>query len=134
MLNAIWTIVLGILGASSLIIAKKPNAKELIEKLQPIQGWLGAVSAVWGAWIVIQGVLNLGTLSKAPLVMVIYFTTSGCFLVLGFLLGLGILKSFTKDSAKLDELAIKLSPWQGTLGLICIGLGVWSLLGALGIM
>ena len=32
-----WLVVLGILGASNLIIAKKPNAKELIDKFSPHQ-------------------------------------------------------------------------------------------------
>lgn len=134
MLNAIWLIVLGVLGASNLIIAKKPDAKEIIEKMQPIQGWLGTVSAFWGAWIIIQGILNIGTLSGHLITMILVFASGGCLLVLGFLLGLGILKTFTKDSAKLDEMAVKLSPWQGTLGLVCIGLGAWGLLVSLGIL
>ncbi len=33
----------GLLGAANLIVAKKPNAKELIDKLTPYQGWIGVV-------------------------------------------------------------------------------------------
>jgi hypothetical protein len=36
----VWLAVLGILGASNLIIARKPDAKELIAKLAPYQGWI----------------------------------------------------------------------------------------------
>ena len=43
MLSAIIAILGGILAASSLIIAKKPNAKELIDKLTPYQGWIGLI-------------------------------------------------------------------------------------------
>jgi len=52
-------------------------------------------------------------------------------LLLGFLLGLGVLKTFVKDAkahAKADELMAKLAPYQGTLGLVAIGLGVWGVL------
>lgn len=137
MLETILIIILGVLGASNLIIAKQPNAKGLIDKLQPIQGWLGVVSFVWGIWLVIQGVLNISALSSFLILMIQYFATAGCVLVLGFLLGLGILESFTKSpekKLKLEKLASTLSPWQGILGLLCIGLGVWGLLSQLGVV
>ncbi|WP_372370742.1 hypothetical protein [Candidatus Uabimicrobium sp. HlEnr_7] len=132
MLNAIWLITLGVLGASNLIIAKKPNAKEVIEKIQPIQGWLGVVSAFYGAWALVQVILNISLYSGISLILAL--ASTGSLLVLGFLLGLGILKTFVKDSTKLDELAIKLSPYQGTLGLVSIGLGVWVLLQVLKVL
>ena len=50
LVNGLWLIVLGMLGASSLVIAKRPDAKHVIAKLAPYQGWIGAVSALWGAW------------------------------------------------------------------------------------
>ena len=40
-------IFVGVLGASNLIIAKKPDAKELIAKVAPYQGWIGAMGPVW---------------------------------------------------------------------------------------
>ena len=49
--------------------------------------------------------------------------------LLGFLLGIGILKSFVKDdkaNAKADQLIAKLAPHRGTLGLVAIGLGLWG--------
>ncbi len=46
--TGLWLAVLGILAAPNLIIAKKPEAKEIIAKMAPYQGWMGAVSAVWG--------------------------------------------------------------------------------------
>src|SRR4051794_24223290 len=64
--TGIWLAVLGVLGAASLIIAKKPDAKELIDKLTPYQGWIGAGSAVWGLWGVISSVLGIGLLAHAP--------------------------------------------------------------------
>ena len=37
----------GLLGAANLIVAKKPNAKELIDKLTPYQGWIGVALVLW---------------------------------------------------------------------------------------
>ncbi len=131
LVTAIWLVVLGVLGASSLIIARKPDAKEMIAKLAPYQGWIGAVSALWGAWWTINAILNIGLLAHAPIAWITWLATGAVMLLLGFLLGIGIMKSFVKDAAanaKADEMMAKLSPYQGTLGLIAIGLGVWNLI------
>jgi hypothetical protein len=129
LLTGVWLAVLGVLGASSLIIARKPDAKELIAKISPYQGWIGAVSALWGAWWVINAVLNIGLMSVAPIAWIIWLATGAVMLLLGFLLGIGILKTFVKDekaNAKADQMLTKLAPYQGTLGLIAIGLGLWG--------
>jgi hypothetical protein len=131
LVTGVWLAVLGVLGASSLIIARKPDAKELIAKISPYQGWIGAISALWGAWWVLNAVLNLSLLSVAPIAWIIWLATGAVMLLLGFMLGIGILKSFVKDAkanAKADELLAKLAPYQGTLGLVAIGLGLWGVL------
>src|SRR5580658_10820481 len=84
LINGLWLVVLGILGASSLIIAKKPNAKELIAKLAPYQGWIGAVSALWGAWGIISSILSIGWLAHWPIYWITFLADS----VLQFSLGL----------------------------------------------
>src|SRR5678816_772310 len=98
LVTGIWLAVLGVLGASNLIIARKPDAKELIAKLSPYQGWIGAISALWGAWWVLNAFLNIGLLSGAPIAWIIWLATGGVMLLLGFLLGIGILKTFVKDA------------------------------------
>ena len=129
LITGLWLAVLGVLGASSLIIARKPDAKELIAKISPYQGWIGAISALWGAWWVINAVLNISLMSVAPIAWIIWLATGAVMLLLGFLLGIGILKTFVKDekaNAKADQMLAKLAPYQGTLGLIAIGLGLWG--------
>lgn len=128
LINGIWLAVLGILGASSLIIAKKPDAKEMIAKLAPYQGWIGAVSALWGVWGIISSVLNLGWMAHAPIYWVTFLADSVLQFGLGLLLGVGVLKTFIKNpqaNEKMDQTITKLMPYQGTLGLVAIGLGVW---------
>jgi len=133
LLNGLWLIVLGVLAAANLIIARKPEAKELIGKLAPYQGWIGAISALWGAWGVISAILRIGWLAHARWLMTwIHWTANGALLLcLGLLLGVGVLKTFIKNpeaQAKMDQVITKLTPYQGTLGIIAIGVGVWSIL------
>lgn len=135
LINGLWLAVLGVLGASNLIIAKKPDAKELIAKLAPYQGWIGVVSAVWGLWGVISSVLNMGTwLKAAPIFWATFLADSVLQLGLGILLGVGVMKTFIKAPQaveKLDQLVVKLSPKQGVMGLVAIGVGVWMVVASI---
>jgi hypothetical protein len=128
LVSGLWLAVLGVLAVPSLIIAKKPNAKELIDKLTPYQGWIGAISALWGVWGIISAILNLGMLGTWPILWVTLLAVAVVQASLGLLLGVGVLKSFIKDptaQAKMDQTIAKLAPKQGLLGLVAIGLGVW---------
>ncbi len=127
--SGVWLAVLGILGASNLIIARKPDAKELIAKIAPYQGWMGAVSALWGVWMIVHAILNLGVLTAAPILWITYMASAVLQAGLGVLLGTGTLKTFVKQEQaqeKLDQLVAKLAPYQGTLGLVAIGVGAWT--------
>ena len=134
MLNGIWLIVLGVLAVPSLIIAKKPEAKELIDKIAPYQGWIGVVSAFWGIWGLIQSVLNLNWLSVVPVYWVTFLGVSFILFSLGLLLGVGTMKTFIKQPEaveKLDMLITKLAPKQGMLGVAAIGLGIWGIVSSI---
>lgn len=125
-----WLTVLGILGASNLIIARKPDARELIAKLAPYQGWIGAVSALWGVWGIISSVLSLGLLAHAPIYWITFLASAVVQAGLGLLLGVGTLKTFVKQPQameRMDALVTRLTPYQGTMGLVSIGVGVWMI-------
>ncbi len=133
-ISGIWMALLGVLGAANLIIAKKPEAKELIAKIAPYQGWIGAVSALWGFWGIISSLLNLGWLSVAPILWITYLLTGLLQFGLGLLLGTGVLKTFIKQPQaveKMDLMVVKLFPWQGKLGLGGIGLGIWMIISSI---
>ena len=130
MFYGIWLIVLGILGAASLIVARRPDAKDAIAKLAPYQGWIGAISALWGVWGIISSVLSIGWLTTAPIYWVTYLVNNVLTFGLGLLLGVGTLKTFIKEPtavAKMDETITKLAPYQGTMGLAAIGVGLWMI-------
>jgi hypothetical protein len=131
LIGGLWLAVLGMLGASNLIIAKRPDAKDVIAKFAPYQGWIGAVSALWGVWGLISSVLSIGMLGRWPIIWITFLAVAVVQALLGFLLGFGVLKSFVKDpkaQAQMDEKMAKLAPFQGTLGLIALGLGVWGVI------
>jgi len=126
--NGLWLVVLGVLGAASLIVARRPDAADAIAKLAPFQGWIGAGSALWGVWGIISSVLNIGWMTTFPIYWFTFLADSVLLLGLGLLLGVGVLKTFIKDptaQAKMDETITKLAPYQGTLGLVAIGVGIW---------
>ena len=128
MLPGIWLILLGALAIPSLIVAKRPDAKEMIAKLTPYQGWLGAISCLYGIWGIISAVLNIGWMSTWPIWWTSWLIGSVFQAALGLILGIGTLKTFIKNpqaQAKMDETLAKLSPKQGMLGIGAIGFGVW---------
>jgi hypothetical protein len=134
LLAAIWMIVLGVLGAANLIIARNPKAKELIGKLAPYQGWIGAISALWGIWITIWMILNIGWIRLAFLLWLTVLAEGLLLLALGLLLGIGVLKTFVKQPKaveKMDLMVTRLTPYQGTLGLVAIALGAWGLIASI---
>ncbi len=67
MIYGIWLALLGVLGAANLIISRRPDAKQAIGKIAPYQGWIGAGSAIWGAWGLISCVLSIGWMTSAPI-------------------------------------------------------------------
>ena len=134
MVYGIWLIVLGVVAVPSLIIAKRPDAKELIAKLTPYQGWIGAVSCLWGVWGIISAVLNIGWLSTWPIWWVSWLAGSILQAALGLILGIGTMKTFIKNpqaQLKMDETLAKLSPKQGMLGVAAIGVGIWVTLASI---
>ncbi len=133
-LTAVWMIILGILGAANLIIASKPEAKEFIAKLVPYQGWIGAISALWGLWIIIWSILHVSLMQYSVLLWLTFLVEGLVLLSLGLLLGIGLLKTFIKQPQaveKMDMAVAKLTPYQGTLGIVAIGLGAWFIVALL---
>lgn len=130
----IWLALLGVLAAANLIIARKPEAKELIDKISPYQGWIGVVSVIWGVWIVLWSILGIAGLALYPIGWITVLAAGVMEATLGFVLGIGVLKTFIKAPAaqdKMDKTLAKIAPYSGTLGLISIGLGAWCVVASI---
>lgn len=130
-LSGIWMFVLGVLAVPSLVIAKRPEAKDLIDKITPYQGWIGAISALWGIWEIIDSLMKIGWLSDWPIWWITYLATGVIQLCLGLLLGIGVLKTFITNpqaQEKMDQTVKKLAPYQGNLGIAAMCVGVWMII------
>ena len=129
--TGLWLALLGVLAAPNLIISKKPEAKEIIAKLAPYQGWIGACSAVWGLIKVFQTFRYFSFFDVVPVGVITMIVSALLTLALGLLLGIGVIKSFigSEDAkAKMDEMMAKLAAKQGKLGLLGIIVGIWMML------
>lgn len=132
MIYGITLIILGLLAVPSLLLSKKPDAKELFDKIAPYQGWIGIVFAFWGIWGIISAILNLGLLGTIPVYWVTWLAVSVVEAALGFILGYGLiakhaLSKNAQAAAKGEELLARLTPLQGKLGIVAIILGVWMI-------
>ncbi|WP_459210591.1 hypothetical protein [Aquimarina rhabdastrellae] len=125
-------ILLSIIAVPSLLLAKKPNAKELLEKIEPYQGWIGLVFCFWGVWGIITSILNLGWLTNYPIWWITLLAGNIIQALLGFMLGFGMINKMilSKNEAakeKADQLRAKLAPKQGKLGIAGIAVGAWMI-------
>jgi hypothetical protein len=124
MLTGIISILGGVIAASSYIVSKKANAKELIDKLIPYQGWIGVVLLFWS----IKNVLRLLNYFNGYTLL---FAVAQ--FIVGFLLAYGLLSQYLfKNSEeaieKGQQLRVKLIQYQVPAGVGLIILGVLRLI------
>ncbi|HHC80973.1 MAG TPA: hypothetical protein ENK46_13910 [Flavobacteriia bacterium] len=133
MIYGISLILLSIIAVPSLLLSKKPNAKELLEKVAPYQGWIGLVFCIWGVWGIITAFLHMGWLSAAPIWWITLLAGSVVEAGLGFMLGYGLMNELflSKNEAakeKAEMIREKIAPKQGKLGILGIIVGVWMII------
>ena len=129
-INGLWIFVLGALAVPHLVLAKRPDAKRILDKITPFQGWIGLISAVWGI-VQIIALINALTWLRGGVRGLFEFLLFAAFVVtqicLGFILGIGVIKSFIKDAnakAKMDEVLARIIPYQSKLGIVAMLAGV----------
>ncbi len=132
MIWGITLILLSLIAVPSLILSKKPNAKELLEKVAPYQGWIGLVFCFWGVWGIITAILNIGWLTTFPIWWVTLLAGNIVSATLGFMLGFGLINKLflSKNDAakeKAEELRTKIAPKQGKLGILGLIVGAWMI-------
>jgi len=132
-LFGISLIILGLLAAPSLLLSKKPNAKEWFDKVAPYQGWIGVIFAIWGIWGIISCIIAIKWLAYAPVWWFTWLIVAVVEVCLGFILGYNLIHKYVlSKNAEADEkgkeLLAKLLPWQGKLGIVAIILGVWAII------
>ncbi|MBU2893050.1 hypothetical protein KO495_06885 [Colwellia sp. D2M02] len=136
MIYGIALILLSLLAVPSLILSKRPDAKDVLAKIAPYQGWIGVVFCFWGLWGIIAAVLNLGLLTSAPIWWITWLASSVVEAILGFMLGYNLINKYVlskseEGAKKGEELLAKLAPMQGKVGLVGLCLGVWTIIASL---
>lgn len=133
-----WPIVLilgGILACASLIVAKKPDAKELIGKLQPFQAAIGIALLVFGVINLMDAIRMLSFVSAAPVLVLTMVADVFSALLLGIMFGMPMVARLSASgAAKGEELGRKLAPFQTLIGIIALVAGLLTMLFVLGIM
>lgn len=129
MLTSIIAILGGLIAASSLIIAKKPNAQDLLDKLTPYQGWIGVILTFWGVWGIIFSFLNIGSIG---MYWIIGLAISSVEFIVGFLLAYSLISKYlleSNETAKIKGQALraKLAKYQVPAGIILTVLGILSI-------
>lgn len=133
MLDGIILIALGLLAASSIIVAKLKNAEGVVNFLTQFQGYIGIVGFAWGVWAIIRSVMWLGYLTSDPIAWIIFTAMGALEVILGFMFGFGLISQYALSSneeakAKAKELLDGLAPWKTVVGLAGLGLGVFIII------
>jgi hypothetical protein len=123
--NIILGILGGILAAAALIVSKKPDAKQLIDKLTPFQALIG-VGLV--AVSLINFLRMLGTITDAFRVNLLWAAAFLAMVGAGFLLGAlfgmpQIVKWIPGESSaeqKALDISKKVAPYQVLLGIVAL--------------
>src|SRR5690606_33190360 len=132
MIYGITLILLSVIAVPSLILSRKPNASELLEKVAPFQGWIGLIFCFFGIWGIIQAILNIGWLTAVPIWWITLLAGSVVEAGLGFMLGYPLISKFFLTNSvsaqeKAERLRARIAPQQGRLGLLGIGVGAWMI-------
>jgi hypothetical protein len=122
--HGILLILAGILAVSALIVAQKPDAKALIDKLTPYQALIGVGLLAVGLYHLIRSLKGFSDLFKS-LMGFSMFAMIATAILLGFLFGMPqIAKWIPGDSTaeqKAQQFAKKVAPFQVILGIVGIG-------------
>ena len=132
-LNAIVVILGGILAVSGLIIANKPDAKQIIDKLTPYQALIGVGMIALSVITFVRLLKVLTDLFKLNFTFALgVWCMIGTGVALGALFGMPqIVKWIPGDSPaeqKAMEFSQKVAPFQVLLGLVAIAGGLIVLL------
>jgi hypothetical protein len=125
-------VVCGILGMSGMIIARKPSAKELINKLTPYQAFLGVGLLVWSIyWFLHIGPRLFFKLPTAGFAGLVGFVAIIAGILLGFFFGMPQVAKWIPGESSAEtkalELSRKLAPFLTLLGAIGFACGLLGL-------
>ena len=121
LITPILLIVGSILAISGLIIAKKPDAKALIDRLSPYQAMIGVFMLATGIWWLLRWGGQLIRVDNVLLAACIWGVI-GASILLGALFGMPQIAKWIPGESSAEQKALELSqkvaPYEVVLGLI----------------
>jgi hypothetical protein len=132
-------ILAGVIALSGFIVAKKPDARAVLDKLVPFQAFIGVALLVLSVVsLLLYGIDALKVMKLAPMAGAVWLSAIASGVVLGALFGMPqIVKWIPGESSaehKAIELSQKAAPYQALFGVLALGSGVALLLLQLGIL
>ncbi|MBA2541251.1 MAG: hypothetical protein H0V17_16535 [Deltaproteobacteria bacterium] len=130
-------IVGGIVAASSLIVAKKPDAKAILDKLVPFQALIGLVLIAFGIifFVMLGPVTAFKAIKEDALPAMANLGGVLIAIVLGFVFALPqIIRAAPGAEQRANDMAQRIAPFQLLLGLLAAACGAIGLLHNLGIL
>jgi hypothetical protein len=130
--TALFLIFIGILAAPQYVASRNPDAQGVVDSIAPYAGWIGLVAVLFGLWLIIDFLAFEYLLLRYYFVWWLTGFLSGLVLIgVGFLLSYPVLSqrlsSKSAEAAKrIDEVRLKVAPFQSLLAIAAIILGVWT--------
>ncbi len=134
MVAAITLIFLSLLAIPSIFLAKKPNARELLNMITPYQGYIGVVFSLWGVYgLIFNGILGINWLTTWPVYWTSVLVVNLMQVLLGFLLGYGMITNHVLSKSEEtkhngEQVLAKLAPVQGKIGIAGLFAGGWGII------
>ena len=128
MIEGILLIVLSLLAVPSLLLSKRPDAKEILDKIAPYQGWVGVVFCTWGLLSITLLLIKMFT--SLSFAWVLAMGVSVVTAALGFILGYNLINTYVlskneESKEKGAQLHAKLVSIQEKVGLVGVFLGTF---------
>jgi len=132
LLTLILLILLGLLGISGWLKTQRPDAGRHLQPLEQFEGWIGFAGLVWGLVLLLRWLSALEFLRFASGAMLVALIIALVVIALSLILALPMLRSMFGGGgfmAKVARLVDHLVPYKIGLGLACLVLALYSLLG-----
>ena len=128
---------LGLFAVPNLFVSKKKEPTAFFKKLLLYQGWIGLAVCIVGIIAFIQYALQIAT-AGVPLLWLTNLLCSAGLAILGFFLSYNLIYTYFLSKGKKaeeteetpDKMRTQIMPLQGKIGILCILIGVWSVMAA----
>ncbi|HET9626994.1 MAG TPA: hypothetical protein VFP84_36795 [Kofleriaceae bacterium] len=126
LVDALLLILGGILATAGIIVAKRPDARQVIDRLMPFQVLIGVGLLVLGLVTLLASLGRglIGAISHTPIFGMTYLALSVISILLGFLFGMPQILKALQGNAQAEQRAMQamaqIAPYQVIIGAIGI--------------